>query len=91
MSKEIADKLAVIYGHIAIRQAWGMTESTSALTLTPPHLQKYEHAHTVGCVVPETVLKIVDPETGVEVKEGEVGEVICLCDTSNSVTYHTRF
>ncbi|OAP57398.1 hypothetical protein AYL99_08136 [Fonsecaea erecta] len=75
LAQEIVDKLAKRFSHIAIRQAWGMTESTSALTLTPPPLQTYENAHTVGAVVPETVLKIVDPETGKEVKEGESGEI----------------
>ncbi|KIW82269.1 hypothetical protein Z517_05296 [Fonsecaea pedrosoi CBS 271.37] len=75
LAQEIVDKLAKRFPHIAIRQAWGMTESTSALTLTPPPLQTYENAHTVGAVVPETVLKIVDPETGKEVKEGESGEI----------------
>ncbi|EXJ74992.1 uncharacterized protein A1O5_01688 [Cladophialophora psammophila CBS 110553] len=75
LAQEIVDKLAKRFPHIAIRQAWGMTESTSALTLTPPVLQTYENAHTVGAVVPETVLKIVDPDTGKEVKEGDSGEI----------------
>lgn len=52
-----------------------MTESTSALTLTPPTAQTYANAHTVGAVVPETSLKIVDLETGKEVNEGDSGEV----------------
>lgn len=64
-----------MFPHIAIRQAWGMTESTSALTLTPPALQTYDNAHTVGAVVPETVIKIVDPDTDKEVAPGESGEV----------------
>ncbi|KIY01306.1 uncharacterized protein Z520_02858 [Fonsecaea multimorphosa CBS 102226] len=75
LAQEIVEKLAKRFPHIAIRQAWGMTESTSALTLTPPALQTYENAHTVGAVVPETVLKIVDPDTGKEIKEGESGEI----------------
>jgi 4-coumarate--CoA ligase len=75
MPQEIVRKLEERFGHIAIRQAWGMTESTSALTLTAPAQQTYENAHTVGSVVPETVLKVVDPENGMEVEEGERGEV----------------
>lgn len=62
LSKGIIDKLAVRFGHIRIRQAWGMTESTSAITLTPPTHQTYTYAHSVGKVVPETVIKIIDPE-----------------------------
>lgn len=62
LAKEIIDKLAVRFGHIRIRQAWGMTESTSAITLTPPGHQTYDNAHTVGKVVADTVIKIIDPE-----------------------------
>ncbi|KAK6387326.1 hypothetical protein LTS17_000593 [Exophiala oligosperma] len=62
LAKEIIDKLAVRFGHIRIRQAWGMTESTSAITLTPPGQQTYDNAHTVGKVVADTVIKIIDPE-----------------------------
>lgn len=78
LAREIIDKAAKRFPHVAIRQAWGMTESTSALTLTPPVLQTYENAHTVGAVVPDTVLKIVDPETGEQVEQGGSGEV-CVC------------
>lgn len=60
---------------MAIRQAWGMTESTSALTLTYPDHQVYEKAHMVGQTVGDTVIKIVDPETGKEVEDGATGEV----------------
>lgn len=61
LAKEIIDKLATRFPHIRMRQAYGMTESTSALTLTPLLDQTYAKAHTVGKVVPETVIKIVDP------------------------------
>lgn len=80
LAKEIIDKLAVRFGHIRIRQAWGMTESTSAITLTPPAHQTYDNAHTVGKVVPETVVKIIDPEYQGEGEKvlgvGESGEVL---------------
>lgn len=62
LAKEIIDKLAKRFPHVRIRQAWGMTESTSAITLTPPAEQTYENADRVGKVVPETVVKIIDPE-----------------------------
>ncbi|KIW99599.1 uncharacterized protein Z518_11012 [Rhinocladiella mackenziei CBS 650.93] len=80
LAKEIIDKLAKRFSHIRIRQAWGMTESTSALTLTPPSDQTYDKAHTVGKVVPETVIKIIDPEYEGEGERilgvGESGEVL---------------
>ncbi|KIV88636.1 hypothetical protein PV10_08302 [Exophiala mesophila] len=62
LAKEIIDKLAKRFPHVRIRQAWGMTESTSAITLTPPSEQTYENADRVGKVVPETIVKIIDPE-----------------------------
>lgn len=81
ISKEIIDKLAKRFGHIRIRQAWGMTETTSAVTVTPPMEQTYDNAHLVGKVVPETVIKIIDPNykgPGENVLgKGESGEVLC--------------
>lgn len=57
-----------------------MTESTSAITLTPPSDQTYDNAHTVGKVVPETVVKIIDPEYEGEGEKvlgvGQSGEVL---------------
>jgi acyl-CoA synthetase (AMP-forming)/AMP-acid ligase II len=80
LAKEIIDKLAKRFPHIRIRQAWGMTESCSALTLTPPADQTYDRAHTVGKVVPETVIKIIDPEYTGEGEKilgiGQSGEVL---------------
>jgi 4-coumarate--CoA ligase len=75
MPKEIIHKLATKFPHIAIRQAWGMTESTSALTMTYPHSQTYNKAHMVGQPVPDTIIKVMNPETGKEVADGVDGEV----------------
>ncbi|EXJ56091.1 hypothetical protein A1O7_09022 [Cladophialophora yegresii CBS 114405] len=80
LAREIIEKLVKRFRHIRIRQAWGMTESTSAITLTPPSDQTYENAHTVGKVVPETVVKIIDPECDGEgeivLGVGQSGEVL---------------
>jgi acyl-CoA synthetase (AMP-forming)/AMP-acid ligase II len=75
MPKEIIHKLAIRFPHIAIRQAWGMTESTSALTMTYPRSQLYDKAHMVGQPVPDTIIKVTDPETGKEVADGVDGQV----------------
>lgn len=75
LAVEVISKLAKLYPDVAIRQAWGMTESCSCLTITPVSDQLYEHAHTVGKVVAGTDLKIVDPASGNEVQQGEAGEV----------------
>ena len=71
----IIEKLAVMYPHVALRQAWGMTESCSCLTLTPPGLATYANAAMVGKPVPGTDIKIISVETGKEVALGEEGEL----------------
>jgi acyl-CoA synthetase (AMP-forming)/AMP-acid ligase II len=75
LGREVISKLAAQYPNIAIRQAWGMTESCSCLTLTPPSDQTYENAHTVGKIVAGTLLKVVTPGTDEELGIGKSGEV----------------
>ncbi|CAK7228512.1 hypothetical protein SBRCBS47491_006929 [Sporothrix bragantina] len=75
LPQQIIEKLAVAYPGVALRQAWGMTESCSCITVTPPGLQTYEHAAKVGKPVPGTELKIINVETGKEAKLGEEGEL----------------
>lgn len=72
---QIIEKLAVAYPGVALRQAWGMTESCSCLTVTPPDLATYAHAAKVGKPVAGTELKIVSVDTGKELSLGEEGEV----------------
>lgn len=62
LAKEIIFELADRFPHVRLRQAWGMTESCSALTLSPPMDQTYAKAHTVGKAVPETIIKVIDAE-----------------------------
>jgi 4-coumarate--CoA ligase len=84
LAGEIIQKLAKRFAHVRIRQAWGMTESCSALTLTPSSHQTYDRAHTVGKVVPGTTIKIIALGHDGEVEDdqqrlagpGESGEVL---------------
>ncbi|KAF2008866.1 CoA ligase-like protein, partial [Aaosphaeria arxii CBS 175.79] len=76
LAPEIIAKLGEAYPQVAIRQAWGMTESCSCLTVTPPEHQTYANAHTVGKVVAGTTLKVIDVEDGQEMGVGEVGEIL---------------
>lgn len=75
LAPEIVAKLGKAYRKVAIRQAWGMTESCSCLTLTPPHDQTFGNALTVGKIVAGTELKIVDVESRRDVELGVSGEV----------------
>lgn len=75
LAEEVIAKLSARFPHVVIRQAWGMTESTSCLTLTPAHLCSWENAAKVGKIVPGTEIRIVDPSTGDEAGAGHAGEV----------------
>ncbi len=57
--------------------AYGMTESSPGITMTPRDSSIAQRSQTVGPVLPELEVKIVDPETGVERAAGERGELCC--------------
>ena len=55
--------------------AYGLTETSPGLTQTPRDAKLEERTQTVGKVMPEIELRIVDPATGEDVKTGERGEL----------------
>jgi fatty-acyl-CoA synthase len=57
--------------------AYGMTESSPGITITPRDASITHRAETVGRVLPELEVKIVDPATGAGRKTGERGELCC--------------
>ncbi|KAH6677857.1 hypothetical protein F5X68DRAFT_224037 [Plectosphaerella plurivora] len=75
LNAEIVDQLAQKFPKVALRQAWGMTETTSCVTITPPDLMSWDNAAKVGNLVPGTELRIVDPATGSDVARGDQGEL----------------
>jgi 4-coumarate--CoA ligase len=75
LSPEVIQKLAERFPQAGIKQGWGMTESTSCITATPAAMLAYRYAHTVGSIVPNTTIKIVDPESNQEVGYNTPGEV----------------
>ena len=77
LSPEVIQKLAHKYPLAGIKQGWGMTESTSCITSTPPEYLDPQFAHTVGAAVANTILKVVDVESRVEVGFDIPGEVGC--------------
>jgi len=56
--------------------AYGMTESSPGITMTPRDCAVALRSQTVGTVLPELEVKIVDP-AGAEVATGERGELCC--------------
>jgi fatty-acyl-CoA synthase len=57
--------------------AYGMTESSPCITMTPRDASVDKRSQTVGTVLPELEVKIVDPATGAERPGGERGELCC--------------
>jgi fatty-acyl-CoA synthase len=57
--------------------AYGMTESSPGITMTPRDSSVVQRSQTVGPVLPELEVKIVDPATGAGRAAGERGELCC--------------
>ena len=55
--------------------AYGLTETSPGLTQTPRDASIEERTQTVGRVLPEVEVRIVDPATGNDVGVGECGEL----------------
>ncbi|KAF1854309.1 hypothetical protein Lal_00008600 [Lupinus albus] len=75
LADQVIAQLARKFPTISVRQAWGMTETTSCLTVTPPDLSTWSNASKVGKLVPGTQIRVVDPDTGEDVPAGGVGEI----------------
>jgi fatty-acyl-CoA synthase len=54
---------------------YGLTETSPGLTQTPRSADLFERTQTVGRVMPETEVRIVDPQTGEDVSVGVDGEL----------------
>jgi fatty-acyl-CoA synthase len=54
---------------------YGLTETSPGLTQTPRDADLVERTQTVGRVMPETEVRIVDPNTGTDVATGADGEL----------------
>ena len=57
--------------------AYGLTEASPGITLTPRTDSVEMRTQTVGRVLPELEVKIVDPSTGDECPPGVAGELCC--------------
>ncbi|KAF5973534.1 hypothetical protein FBULB1_8280 [Fusarium bulbicola] len=75
LADQVISQLARKFPTVAVRQAWGMTETTSCLTVTPPDLSTWSNASKVGKLVPGTEIRVVNADTGDDVPAGNVGEI----------------
>jgi fatty-acyl-CoA synthase len=57
--------------------AYGMTESSPGITMTPRDCSIANRSQTVGVVLPELEVRIVDPASGAARAVGERGELCC--------------
>ena len=65
-----------LYDHhavIQVREGYGTTETVTACCLTPPN--KYKEG-SIGLPFPDTYIKIVKPDTDIELPYGEEGEIL---------------
>ena len=72
--RELGRKLPQVRPRLGM--GWGMTESNGGGTSMRPD-STYEHPESIGNPAPTVELEVRDPETGVALGEGEVGE-ICI-------------
>ncbi|KAJ4130581.1 hypothetical protein NW754_009633 [Fusarium falciforme] len=75
LAEQVIVQLEKRFPKVSIRQAWGMTETTSCLTVTPSDVATWSNATKVGKLVPGTEIRVVDPETERDVPRGQIGEV----------------
>jgi len=71
LSPEIQKKFTEMTG-VPVMQAYGLTESSPTTHVNP--IRKIK-VGSIGLPLPDTMDKIVDPETGMELKPREVGEL----------------
>jgi fatty-acyl-CoA synthase len=57
--------------------AYGMTEASPGITMTPRDASVAQRSQTVGIVLPELEVKVIDPATGAARAAGERGELCC--------------
>ncbi|MBQ0037993.1 MAG: AMP-binding protein [Clostridiales bacterium] len=65
-----------LYDHkavIQVREGYGTTETVTACCLTPSHMYK---DGSIGLPFPDTYIKIVQPDTDIEVPYGTEGEIL---------------
>jgi 4-coumarate--CoA ligase len=66
----LVPKLHKIWPDVLIRQGWGMTETATCISCTPP-LSPLEYYHTCGPILANAQALVIDPETLSSVAPGQ--------------------
>ncbi len=74
LDQDLADRAGERIG-VPIRQGYGMTELSPVTNWTPVEMADSVPAGSVGPLLPSTEARLVDPESGDDVAEGEEGEL----------------
>ncbi|MGC8658392.1 MAG: AMP-binding protein, partial [Desulfomonilaceae bacterium] len=61
---------------VKVEQVYGITEFSGGVTFWL-HSMPLDKCHTQGKSIFYSQIKVIDPETGIEKSEGEVGEILC--------------
>lgn len=73
LTKRFNDFLKEHKSTVQIREGYGTTETVNACCLMPPHIFK---EGSIGIPLPDTYIKIVKPDTDIELPYGEEGEIL---------------
>jgi fatty-acyl-CoA synthase len=57
--------------------AYGLTEASPGITMTPRDATIADRSQTVGVLLPELEIKVIDPSTGLTRPAGDRGELCC--------------
>lgn len=75
LSTEVLAQLEKKFPWTGFRQSYGMTETCGTLSTQTPKYYSYKYARSNGKLIPSTVVKVVDVETGKELCANQRGEI----------------
>ena len=87
LKKKIDDFFQKHDANIQVREGYGLTECGSASCLTP---ERYYRVGSIGIPYPDTLYKIVKPNTEKEMPYGEEGELVISGPTVRKGYYRSR-
>jgi fatty-acyl-CoA synthase/long-chain acyl-CoA synthetase len=72
----LVERVQDIFPHAEIIQACGMTETAGVFALSDPNESRGSRSTTQGKASPGVEIRIADPETGTDLPDGTMGEIL---------------